>query len=220
MNWASCASRRRISSSMDKGLIIVLSAPSGTGKSSICRHLLKAHPEIGFSVSYTSRKPRPDETEGKDYHFISRQDFHERIGRGEFVEWVENYGNFYGTSANAIECALKDGKDLLLDIEPRGAQAIKKRFPDAVFVFVLPPSLEELLRRLEKRGHETQEAIKKRFAQAESELREVLWYDYVIFNEDLETAIDQMMAIYTAEKCKTSRLRGRIDCLLNSAGKV
>jgi guanylate kinase len=201
---------------MDKGLIIVLSAPSGTGKSSICRHLLKEHPEIAFSVSYTSRKPRPGEVDGKDYHFISREDFQRRIDEGEFVEWVENYGNFYGTSANTIECVLKDGRDLLLDIEPRGAQAIKNRFPDAVFVFVLPPSLEELLRRLEKRGHETPQAIKDRFAQAESELKEVLWYDYVIFNEELETAIDQMMAIYRAEKCKISRLHGRIDCFFKS----
>ena len=98
---------------MDKGLIIVISAPSGTGKSSICRHLLKVYPEIEFSVSYTSRQPRPGEVNGKDYHFISRDDFKQRIGQDEFVEWVENYGNFYGTSTGAIERVLNDGKDLL-----------------------------------------------------------------------------------------------------------
>jgi len=201
---------------MDKGLIIVISAPSGTGKSSICRHLLKVYPEIEFSVSYTSRQPRPGEVNGKDYHFISRDDFKQRIGQDEFVEWVENYGNFYGTSTGAIERVLNDGKDLLLDIEPRGAKAIKNRFPDAVFVFVLPPSLDELLRRLEKRGHESPAAIKNRFAQAESELKEVLWYDYLIFNEELEAAIGQMTAIYKAEKCKISRLRGKIDCFFKS----
>lgn len=196
---------------MDKGLIIVLSAPSGAGKSSICRKTLAACPMLEFSVSHTSRKPRPNEVAGKDYHFISREDFQRRINQGEFVEWVENYGNFYGTSIKSMNDVLNSGRDLLLDIEPRGARAIKKKFPDAVFVFVLPPSLKELLNRLEKRGHESPEAIKTRFAQAERELKEVLWYDYVIFNEDLETAIKQMIAIYRAEKCKINRLNGKID---------
>ena len=195
----------------DKGLIIVVSAPSGTGKSTICRRLLAACPEIKFSVSLTSRTPRPSEINGKDYHFISREDFQRRIDEGEFVEWVENYGQFYGTSVKVINDALNHGKDLLLDIEPRGAKAIKKQFPDAVFVFVLPPSPDELLKRLKKRGHESQEAIKIRFSQSNSELKEVLWYDYTIFNEDLETAIFQMISIYHAEKCKTNRLCGKID---------
>lgn len=196
---------------MDKGLIIVLSAPSGAGKSSICRKTLAACPMLEFSVSHTSRRPRPSEVDGRDYHFISREDFQRRINQGEFVEWVENYGNFYGTSIKSMNDVLNSGRDLLLDIEPRGARAIKKKFPDAVFVFVLPPSLKELLNRLEKRGHESPEAIKTRFAQAERELKEVLWYDYVIFNEDLETAIKQMIAIYRAEKCKINRLSGKID---------
>jgi guanylate kinase len=196
---------------MDKGLIIVLSAPSGAGKSSICRKTLAACPMLEFSVSHTSRKPRPNEVDGKDYHFISHEDFQQRINQGEFVEWVENYGNFYGTSIKSMNDVLDSGRDLLLDIEPRGAKAIKKKFPDAVFVFVLPPSLKELLNRLEKRGHESPESIKTRFAQAERELKEVLWYDYVIFNEDLETAIKQMIAIYRAEKCKINRLNGKIN---------
>jgi len=195
----------------DKGLIIVVSAPSGTGKSTICRRLLAACPEIKFSVSLTSRTPRPNEINGKDYHFISHEDFQRRIDEGEFVEWVENYGQFYGTSVKVINNVLNHGKDLLLDIEPRGAKAIKEQFPDAVFVFVLPPSPDELLKRLKKRGHESQEAIKIRFSQSNSELKEVLWYDYTIFNEDLETAVFQMISIYHAEKCKTIRLCGKID---------
>jgi guanylate kinase len=195
----------------DKGLIIVVSAPSGTGKSTICRRLLAACPDIKFSVSLTSRTPRPNEINGKDYHFISHEDFQRRIDEGEFVEWVENYGQFYGTSVKVINDALNHGKDLLLDIEPRGAKAIKKQFPDAVFVFVLPPSPDELLKRLKKRGHESEEAIKIRFSQSNSELKEVLWYDYTIFNEDLETAVFQMISIYHAEKCKTNRLCGKID---------
>jgi len=203
----------------DKGLIIVLSAPSGAGKSSICRRLFAACPEIEFSVSYTSRTPRPNEINGKDYHFISREDFRWRINQGEFVEWVENYGNFYGTSVNAMNKILNNGKDLLLDIEPRGAKEIKKMFKDGIFVFVLPPSLDELLNRLEKRGHESPEIIKTRFTQAERELKEVMWYDYTIFNEDLETAIKQMIAIYRAEKCKTNRLQGKIDRFLNHVNR-
>ena len=197
-----------------------MSAPSGAGKSSICRRLLAACPEIEFSVSYTSRKPRPNEINGKDYHFISREDFQRRIDQGEFVEWVENYGNLYGTSGQSINDVLSTGKDLLLDIEPRGAKEIKAKFADGVFVFVLPPSLDELLNRLEKRGHESTEAIKTRFAQAESELKEVLWYDYAVFNEDLETAARQLIAIYRAEKSRTSRLQGKINCFFNDVNRA
>ena len=204
----------------DRGLVIVMSAPSGAGKSSICRRLLAACPEIEFSVSYTSRKPRPNEINGKDYHFISREDFQRRIDQGEFVEWVENYGNLYGTSGQSINDVLSTGKDLLLDIEPRGAKEIKAKFADSVLVFVLPPSLDELLNRLEKRGHESTEAIKTRFAQAESELKEVLWYDYAVFNEDLETAARQLIAIYRAEKSRTSRLQGKINCFFNDVNRA
>jgi guanylate kinase len=203
----------------DQGFFIVLSAPSGTGKSSICRRLLAACPEIEFSVSYTSRTPRPSEINGKDYHFISREDFLRRIDQGEFVEWVENYGNFYGTSGKTMKEVLSRGKDLLFDVEPRGAKEIKKKFADGIFVFLLPPSLDELMKRLEKRGHESPEAIKTRFNQAESELKEVLWYDYTVFNEDLEMAAKQLIAIYQAEKCKTSRLQSKIDNFFNQVNR-
>lgn len=203
----------------DKGMIVVISAPSGAGKSSICRRFLAACPHLRFSVSFTSRKPRPGEVNGHDYFFISREDFQDRIEKGEFVEWVENYGELYGTSGGTLEDALIRGKDLLLDIEPRGAKEMKKKLREGVFVFVLPPSLDELLKRLQKRGHETPEAIQKRFAQAASELEEVLWYDYVVINEDLDTAVGQLIAIYQAEKCKTSRLRGTMRHLYLSIKK-
>jgi len=190
-----------------KGLFIVVSAPSGAGKSSICQRLLQACPELKFSVSYTSREPRPNEINGKDYYFISRDEFQRRIDQNEFVEWIENYGHLYGTSIKTMEDFFEKGNDLLLDIEPRGAKKVKQKFRKGIFVFVLPPSRVELLKRLEKRGHETDEAIKTRFAQAESELKEISWYDYIIFNEDLETAASQLIAIYVAEKCKRSRLK-------------
>lgn len=193
-----------------KGLFIVVSAPSGAGKSSICQRLLTACPELKFSVSYTSREPRPNEINGKDYYFISRDEFQRRIDQNEFVEWIENYGHLYGTSIKTMEDFFEKGNDLLLDIEPRGAKKVKQKFRKGIFVFVLPPSRVELLKRLEKRGHETDEAIKTRFAQAESELKEISWYDYIIFNEDLETAASQLIAIYVAEKCKRSRLKDMI----------
>jgi guanylate kinase len=195
---------------MSKGLFIVVSAPSGAGKSSLCQRLMQAFPEIKFSVSYTSRPPRPNEVNGRDYNFISREEFQNRIDRGEFIEWVENYGNLYGSSRKVMEAFIHDGEDLLLDIEPRGAKNVKEEFNGGVYVFVLPPSRSELLKRLEKRGHETDEVIKKRFKQAESELKEISWYDYVIFNEDLETAANQLISIYVAEKCKRSRLQNEI----------
>ena len=195
---------------MAKGIFIVVSAPSGAGKSSLCQRLMQVYPEIKFSVSYTSRPPRPNEVNGKDYHFISRKEFKNRIDQGEFVEWVENYGHLYGSSRNVMKEFIQDGRDLLLDIEPRGAKKIKQEFKGGIYVFILPPSRSELLKRLEKRGHETDEVIQKRFRQAENELKEISWYDYVIFNEDLETAVNQLTSIYIAEKCKRSRLKNEI----------
>ena len=195
---------------MAKGIFIVVSAPSGTGKSTICQKLLQACPELKFSVSYTSRPPRPNEVDGKDYHFISRQEFQSRIDDGEFVEWVENYGNLYGSSRKAIESFLHNGQDLLLDIEPRGAKNIKRKFRGGVYVFVLPPSRDELLKRLEGRGCETDKVIQDRFDQAERELKEISWYDYTIINKDLEIAVDQLISIYKAEKCKRTKLRSEI----------
>lgn len=195
---------------MSQGLFIVVSAPSGAGKSSICQGLMQAYPEIEFSVSYTSRSPRPNEVNGKDYYFISRNEFQKRINQGEFIEWVENYGHLYGSSRKYMEAFIQDGGDLLLDIEPRGAKKIKQEFKGGIYVFVIPPSRSELLKRLEKRGHETKDVIQKRFEQAESELKEISWYDYVIFNKDLKIAINQLISIYVAEKCKRSRLRNEI----------
>jgi guanylate kinase len=199
-----------------KGLFIVVSAPSGAGKSSICQRLLALCPEMQFSVSYTSRPPRPNEVDGQDYHFISREAFQTRIAQGEFVEWVENFNHYYGTSLRQMNETLAQGADLLLDIEPRGAKTVKENFKDGVFVFVLPPSLEELGDRLKKRGHESDEAIQTRFSQAASEIKEVSWYDYSIFNDDLDTAVSQLRAIYLAEKCRTGRLAHKINRLLSS----
>jgi len=196
---------------MDKGTFIVVSAPSGAGKSSICRRLLQAYPEIRFSVSCTTRSPRPGEIDGQDYFFLSREEFQRRIDQGDFAEWEENFGNLYGTSIRTMKESLANGFTVLLDIEPRGAKKIKQKFRGGTFVFVLPPSRTELLKRLEGRGHEGPAVIQARYAEAERELKEISWYDYVIFNDDLETAVNQLLSIYIAQKCKRSNLKTKIE---------
>jgi guanylate kinase len=198
------------------GLFIVVSAPSGTGKTSILRQLLAKCPNLRFSVSHTTRAPRPGEENGKDYYFISRQSFKEMIVRDEFVEWVENYGEYYGTSKNAVEECLREGCDLVIDVEPRGARRLKECYPNGVFVFILPPSMDELKNRLIKRGFEEEEARKKRLHKAHEEITEVVWYNYIIFNERLDEAVDQLRSIYVAEKSRRERLMVRLnDFLIN-----
>ncbi len=199
---------------MKQGLFLVVSAPSGAGKSSICQKMLELCPQLNFSISYTTRSPRPGEQDGKDYYFVSREKFLNRVGRGEFVEWVENFGNLYGTSRKAMEKYIKKGKDLLLDVEPRGAKKIKKVFKKGIFVFILPPSRADLMKRLKRRGHESKEVIKTRLAQAESELKEISWYDYVIFNKDLDKAVEELKSIYIAEKCRKENLAKEIEAFM------
>lgn len=194
----------------ERGLLLIVSAPSGTGKTTICRKVLKACPNLDFSVSYTTRKPRPGEKEGRDYHFISEEEFKARIAKGEFLEWVVNYDNYYGTSGVELEEKLKGGKDVMLDVEFRGARAIKEKYQEGVFVYILPPNLTELRNRLGKRGFEDPEVIEKRFSQALDEIASIFWYDYVIFNDKVEEAVETLKAIYVAEKSRRSRLEERI----------
>ena len=195
------------------GFFIVVSAPSGTGKTSICREFMKLCPDIRFSVSYTTRPPRPGEKEGVDYHFISESSFKEKIEGGGFAEWTENYGHLYGTSSRIIDHFIRRGGHLLLDLEPGGAKALKMNYPGGVFIFVLPPSLDDLKNRLNRRG-ETPEVIQKRLNNAMDEIKEVIWYDYVIINEKIDDAIDCLRSIYIAEKSRKERLRDRLEVFL------
>jgi guanylate kinase len=191
------------------GLLMVVSAPSGAGKTSISREMLRLFPDIRFSVSCTTRPPRPGEIDGKDYHFISPDSFRERIAKGEFVEWVENYGQLYGTSKKTLDPFLEQGRDLILDIESRGARAIRGHYPDAVCIFILPPSLAELKARMAKRG-ESDAVMQRRLRTSLDEIREAMWYDYVIFNDRLPEAVDRFRAVYLAEKSRRERCAGRI----------
>jgi guanylate kinase len=170
-------------------------------------------PDVRFSVSTTTRPPRPGEVDGRDYRFVSKEEFRERIDRGEFIEWVENYGQLYGTSKETMDAFLERGHDLILDIEPRGAEAIREHYPRGVFILILPPSLAELKSRLAKRG-ESAAVMERRLRTALGEIREALWYDYVIFNERLGEAVDQFRAVYIAEKCRRDRHAERIAAFL------
>jgi guanylate kinase len=190
-------------------LFMVVSAPSGTGKTSICREFLKLCPDIRFSVSSTTRPPRPGEKNGVDYYFISEAAFREQIKAGAFAEWAENYGYYYGTAKEIMQNLLGAGCDVLLDIEPVGAKALRKNYPGGVFVFVLPPSQEALKHRLNRRG-EIPEAMQIRLGKAMDEIREIVWYDYIIINQDLQDAVDCLRSIYIAEKCRRERLAEKI----------
>ncbi|MCX5847430.1 MAG: guanylate kinase [Deltaproteobacteria bacterium] len=195
-------------------MYIVVSAPSGTGKTSILREVLKMCPNMLFSVSYTTRLPRPGEEDGKDYYFISDEAFRDRITQGEFAEWEEYSGNLYGTSAKTMKAFLEKGLDLILDVETRGAKALKNKYSGGVFVFILPPSIGELKKRLNKRGFESEQMMNKRTDKALDEIKESIWYDYVIFNDRIETAIDTLRAIYVAEKSRRERSANKIKCFL------
>ncbi|MCX7816557.1 MAG: guanylate kinase [Syntrophales bacterium] len=187
-------------------LYIVVSAPSGTGKTTMCSELLKSCPNLVFSVSYTTRPKRPGEIEGRDYHFVSKEEFLAKLERGDFLEWAENFGYLYGTDEVAIKEALLQGKDVLVDVDHRGAKILKERLPGGVFVFILPPSFEELYKRLARRGCEARETLESRFARARDEIKEVFWYDYIIVNDDLSEAVRKLRAIYLAEKCRRDRM--------------
>ena len=186
------------------GLLMVVSAPSGAGKTSICREILQRFPKIRFSVSCTTRPPRPGEINGRDYEFISDEEFRERMVRGEFVEWVENYGYLYGTSKKAMEAFLSKGYDLILDIEPRGAKAIRENYPGGIFIFILPPTFADLKSRLSIRG-ESAAVMERRLKSSLDEIREALWYHYIIFNENLEEAVNRFQAVYIAEMSRRDR---------------
>jgi guanylate kinase len=201
-----------------EGIFMAVTGPSGSGKTSVCKALLEMFPQLRFSVSLTTRPPRPAEIDGKDYQFVSEVEFRERIDRGDLMEWAENYGRLYGTSRQTLEKTLREGYDLLLDVDTRGARALKKACPSGIFVFVIPPSIEDLERRLRGRGSETEETIRLRFDNALAEIREVVWYDYIVMNDELDAAIDRLRSIYVAEKSRRERMMAEIKPFFDRSG--
>lgn len=193
---------------LSPGLLLVLSAPSGAGKTTLAHRMLKQFPESRFSISYTTRAPRGAEKDGVDYHFIEPLMFQKMINRGEFVEWAEVHGHFYGSSKNVIDTAFSEQGIAVFDIDVQGGNSIKRKYPDAVLIFIVPPSMDELERRLRHRATDSDDVINRRMLAARAEIeRGAQTYDYVIVNDQLDEAFDQLKSVVTAERCR----RGRVD---------
>ena len=198
------------------GNLFIVAAPSGAGKTTLVRLLLANDPQLGLSISCTTRAPRPGEVDGRDYSFVSVEEFLERVGRGEFIEWAEVHGNYYGTSRRTIEEELAAGHDLVLEIDWQGAQQVRKAFPKAIGVFILPPSLQTLKDRLAGRGTDPADVIARRFAAARDEMRHVDEFDYVIINDDLQQALTNLRSVVAASRLQYSTQRQRHSALFAS----
>jgi guanylate kinase len=195
------------------GRLYVFSAPSGAGKSTIINNLEMGMDSIAYSVSHTSRKPRGSEEEGVHYHFVEKDTFSRMIVDGQFVEWAEVYGNLYGTSFSSLDEQTAQGLDVLLDLDHQGAKNIRQHYEDSVLIYVLPPSLEVLEGRLRGRGTDDEKVMKKRLDEAVNEMKNCVWYNYIIINDDLEKAQEEAQAIVLSQRCRTSRQAPKITDL-------
>ena len=192
-----------------RGLLLVLSSPSGAGKTTLGRRLIEADGAIGMSVSATTRAPRPGETDGKDYHFVAEADFVAMRDNGQLLEWARVFDNFYGTPLAPVEAAIRDGHDVLFDIDWQGAQQLSEKLKhDVVRVFILPPSAQVLAQRLRQRAQDSDEVVSRRMAAASAEISHWPEYDYVIVNADLDASLAGLKAILSAERLKRERLDG------------
>ena len=198
------------------GNLFIVAAPSGAGKTTLVRHLLESDKQIGVSISHTTRRPRPGEENGREYHFVDVPSFLERIGHGEFLEWAEVHGNYYGTSKRWIENEMLAERDVLLEIDWQGAQQVRKVFPQAIGIFVLPPSMAILHDRLSGRGTDSEDVIARRIAAARDEMRHVDEFDYVIINDTLQQAVGDLQAIVRAARLRYANQRQRHAALFPS----
>lgn len=190
-------------SSCQNKLLFVVSAPSGTGKTSLCNEAVKGVSNLGFSISHTTRIPRQGEKNGKNYFFVSRKEFMESVSQNKMAEWAENYGSLYGTARDTIQTEFKKGVDLLLDIDEQGARQLSETYPDLVTVLVLPPSLKDLKKRLVERATDSEKTVQRRLKKAEEEIEKMSsWYKYIIVNDIFEDAVANLKAVILAERCK------------------
>lgn len=197
-----------------KNLVFIITGPSGVGKSTIIKLLLNSLPDIYFSVSHTTRPPRPNEENGVDYYFISNEEFQSMIKKDKFLEWAEVHGFLYGTSLSEVDKAFREGKDLILDVDIQGASSIKRKITDAVTVFVLPPSWEALKERLSFRENNN-EIVERRLKRAKEEIKEWKNFDYIIVNDNLKRAVTELSSIILAERAKRKRREDIIKEILS-----
>ena len=201
---------------MNKGMLIVVSGPSGCGKGTILAEVLK-NDKFFYSISATTRNARPGETDGVNYYFLTKEKFESLIQNDGMLEYASYCGNYYGTPKKPVEDMLNQGKHVILEIEVQGAMKIKEKCPDALFIFILPPSLKELRRRLNKRGTESEEVIEKRLSEAAGEIEQAYKYDYAMINGELSVAVDDLLAIIRAEELNTKNSHETIDEVLENA---
>jgi guanylate kinase len=199
-----------------KGQLFIISAPSGVGKTTLIHHVREEWPEIHFSISFTTRAPRPKELPGTDYHFVSREEFQQGIQTGRFLEWAQVHGEYYGTERYQLETWLDAGQDVLLDIDVKGASQVRCSHPEAQTIFIVPPSLETLRERLQQRNTESDEQLRKRLAAAQKELQHAPWFDFIIVNDRLEDALADLKSILKACRCLRFRQASGIKHLLET----
>ncbi len=196
----------------EKGLLLVISGPSGAGKGTVCKAYLDKHPECALSVSATTRAPRPGEVEGENYYFMSQEDFRAKIKSDGFLEHAVFCDNYYGTPKDAVMEMIESGRDVILEIEVQGAMQVRSHYPEAVLIFVSPPSVEELEARLRGRGTEAEDVILARLARSKEELRFTEKYNYILINDTIESAVNRLESIIVAEKCRIER---KYDYIMN-----
>ncbi len=203
---------------MTQGTLYIVSAPSGAGKTSLVRALCERLEDVVMAVSHTTRPPRPGEVDGVDYHFVSREQFERMVRAGEFLEHAEVFGNHYGTSRQAVEKELAAGRDVILEIDWQGARQVREKMPEALSIFILPPSREALRERLTQRGQDSEAVIERRMAQAVAEMRHYDEYDYLVINDDFAVALEDLVTIFGAGRLRTpvqaARHRAVIEALL------